>query len=278
MFGSDSSMPSSIRVLLLVNVAVFLVDFLTGGRILFQLLALNPWAVTRDLEVWRVFTYMFVHDFRGIIHVLFNMLMLWMFGVPVAREMGEKSFLRLYLLSGLFAGLCSLVFYGASGNPATVVGASGAVYALLIAFARFYPDQQLLMFFLFPIPVKYAVLIFIGISVLLINSGDGVAHIAHLGGAAFAWIYLRWFWAPSSGGFLAQWKQRRNRNRWEKAMRDGEELRRAMDEIDPILHKIGTQGLESLTRAERKRLDEVSAMKKRIHGTELPISDYYKNR
>lgn len=271
-------MPATIRTLILINVAVFLVDFVTGGRILFPLLALNPWSVTHDFEIWRVFTYMFVHDFRGIIHILFNMLMLWMFGVPVAREMGEKGFLRLYLLAGVFAGLCSLVFYGASGNPATVVGASGAVYALLVAFARFYPDQQLLMFFLFPVPVKYAVLIMAGISVLLINSGDGIAHIAHLGGAVFAWLYLRWFWSPSGGGLLAQWKQRRNRSRWEKAMRDGERLRQAMDEIDPILHKISTQGLDSLTRAERKRLDEVSALKRKLHGSDLPISDYYKNR
>lgn len=277
-FGTGSALPPSVRVLLMINVGVFLVDFLTGGRFLFQLLALDPWAVTRDLEVWRVFTYMFAHDFRGVLHILFNMLMLWMFGVPVAREMGEGGFLRLYLLSGLFAGVCSLVFYGATGNPAVVVGASGAIYALLVAFARFFPDQQLLMFFLFPVPVKYAVLIMGAISLLMVNSGDGIAHIAHLGGAVFAWVYLRWFWSPSRGGFLAQWTQRRNRNRWEKAMRDGEKLRAAMEEIDPILRKVGAQGIESLSRAERRRLDQVSELKKKVHGTELPISDYYKNR
>src|SRR5690606_39425923 len=66
-------------------------------------------------------------------------------------------------------------------------------------FARFFPEQQLLMFFLFPVPVKYAVLIMGAISLLMINAGDGVAHIAHLGGAVFAWIYLQWFWAPSRG-------------------------------------------------------------------------------
>jgi len=271
-------MPSAVRALLFINIGVFLVDRFTNGAFLFEWLSLKSWLVVGDFQVWRLFTYMFVHDYSGIMHILFNMLMLWMFGVPVAREMGEGGFLKLYLLSGLFAGLCSLVFYGATGSPAVIVGASGAVYALLVAFARFFPEQQLLMFFLFPVPVKYAVLIMGGISLLLINSGDGVAHIAHLGGAAFAWVYLNWFWAPSRGGFMAQWKQRRNRNRWEKAMRDGENLRLAMDEIDPILRKIGAQGIDSLSRAERKRLDEVSAMKKKIHGSELPISDYYKNR
>jgi membrane associated rhomboid family serine protease len=271
-------MPSVIRVLLSINVGIFLIDFLTGGRYLFPWLALDPWAVTQRFEGWRLLTYMFEHDYRSVLHIVFNMLMLWMFGVPVAREMGEGGFLRLYLFSGLFAGLCSLVFYGATGNPTVIVGASGAIYALLVAFARFFPEQQLLMFFLFPVPVRYAVIIMGAISLLLINSGDGIAHVAHLGGALFAWIYLKWFWSPSRGGFLAQWRQRRNRNRWEKAMRDGERLRAAMEEIDPILRKISESGLDSLTRAERKRLESVSEMKKRLHGSDLPISDYYKNR
>lgn len=272
-------MPRIIRVLLLLNVGVFLADSLTGGQYLTPWLALGTERVVHHLELWRLFTYMFVHATApNYLHILFNMLTLWMFGVPVAREMGEGGFLRLYLLSGLFAGLCSLVFYGATGTPTVIVGASGAIYALLVAFARFYPEQRLLMFFLFPVPSRYAVLIIGAISLLLINSGDGVAHVAHLGGALFAWVYLKWFWSPSRGGFLAQWRQRRNRNRWEKAMRDGERLREAMEEIDPILRKIGESGLGSLTRAERKRLDRVSEMKKRLHGTELPVSDYYKNR
>ena len=271
-------MPNAVKALLFINIGVFLVDRFTNGAFFFNLFSLKSWLVVGNLQVWRLFTYMFVHDYYGIMHILFNMLMLWMFGVPVARQMGESGFLRLYLLSGLFAGFCSLIFYGATGNGAVIVGASGAVYALLVAFARFFPEQQLLMFFLFPVPVKYAVLIMGAISLLMINAGDGVAHIAHLGGAVFAWVYLQWFWAPSRGGFMAQWKQRRNRNRWEKAMRDGETLRQAMDEIDPILRKVSAQGIDSLTRSERRRLDEVSAMKKKLHGTELPISDYYKNR
>lgn len=271
-------MPRIIRILLTINVGVFLADFLTGGRILTPLLALDPLSILHGFQAWRLFTYMFVHDTHGVLHILFNMLMLWMFGAPVAREMGEGGFLRLYLFSGLFAGLCSMLFYGVTGNPAIVVGASGAIFGLLVAFARFYPEQRLLMFFIFPVPVRYAVIILGAIEILLISSNDRIAHVAHLGGALFAWVYLKWFWSSSRGGFLAQWRQRRNRNRWEKAMRDGERLREAMEEIDPILRKIGESGLGSLTRSERKRLDRVSEMKKRLHGTDLPISDYYRNR
>jgi membrane associated rhomboid family serine protease len=278
-FGTaGSALPAPVRILLMANVGIFLVDYLTRGALFFPLMALDPWAVTRDFQVWRIVSYMFVHDFNGILHIAFNMLMLWMFGTPVAREMGDRSFWILYLLSGAFAGVLSLVFYGATGNPTVIVGASGAIFALLIAFARFHPDQQLLMFFLFPIPVRVAVLIFVVISLLLLRADDGIAHIAHLGGALFGWVYLRWFWSPSRGGFLAQWKQRKNRNRWEKAMRDGEKLREAMEDIDPILHKISTQGMESLSREEKKKLERVSEMKKKLHGTDLPISDYYKNR
>lgn len=271
-------MPASVRYLLILNVGIYLVDFLTHGAILTPWLALDPESVLHGGQVWRIFTYMFVHSTASFTHILFNMLMLWMFGVPVAREMGEGGFLRLYLLSGLFAGLCSLLFYGFTANPTSIVGASGAIFALMVAFARFFPDQQMLMFFIFPVPVRYAVLIIGAIELLLIGAADNIAHIAHLGGAAFGWAYLQWFWAPSRGGFLAQWKQRRNRNRWEKAMRDGQKLREAMEEIDPILRKIGAEGIDSLTRAERRRLDEVSAMKKKLHGGDLPISDYYKNR
>ena len=274
----DNAMPLSVRALLMLNVGIFLVDFITRGAFLSSWLALSPWAVTHEFQVWRLFTYMFVHDHGSVMHIVFNMLMLWMFGAPVAREMGERSFLTLYLAAGVFAGLCSLVFYGATGNPTVIVGASGAIFALLVAFARFFPDQQLLMFFIFPVPVRYAVLIIGAIELLLITSNDRIAHVAHLGGALFAWIYLR-FWAQgSNGSIVAQWKHRQLKKRWADAQREGEQLREAMEDIDPILHKIGREGIQSLTRDEKRKLDRVSEMKRRLHGNSETISDYYKDR
>jgi membrane associated rhomboid family serine protease len=271
-------MPLSVRVLLMVNVGIFLVDFVTRGAWLASWLALSPFEVTHGLQIWRLFTYMFVHDHGSVMHIVFNMLMLWMFGAPVAREMGERPFLILYLAAGVFAGLCSLVFYGATGNPSVIVGASGAIFALLVAFARYFPDQQLLMFFIFPVPVRYAVLIIGAIELLLITSNDRIAHVAHLGGALFAWLYLR-FGMPGQGrGFIAEWKHRQVRKRWADAQREGEELREAMEDIDPILHKIGREGMQALTREEKRRLDRVSEMKRRLHSNSESISDYYKNR
>jgi membrane associated rhomboid family serine protease len=278
--GPDSGMPQSVRVLLTINVALFLVDFLGRGAWVTPWLALDPWAVRHEFQVWRVVTYMFVHSTASIWHIVFNMLMLWMFGAPVAREMGERSFLMLYFGAGIFAGLCSMAWYGLLGDPTTIVGASGALFALLFAFARFFPDQRLLMMFLFPVPVRYAVIIIGAIELLLITSNDRIAHAAHLGGALFAFIYFRWLHGRFGGGagLAANWKHRQVKKRWEQAQRDGERLREAMEEIDPILRKIGREGMDSLTREERKKLEQVSEMKRRLHGTQAPVSDYYKNR
>jgi membrane associated rhomboid family serine protease len=276
----DSGMPLSVRVLFILNIGFFLGDFLTRGAYFSAWMALDPWAVTRDFQVWRLVTYMFVHDAGSIWHIVFNMLMLWMFGVPVAREMGERSFLTMYLGAGVFAGLCSMAWYGAMSDPTVIVGASGPLFALLVAFARFFPDQQLLMMFIFPVPVRYAVIIIGVIELLLITSNDRIAHVAHLGGALYAWIYLRWFFGRGGGGgFAANWKHRQVKKRWENAQRDGEKLREAMEDIDPILQKIGREGMDSLTRDERRKLERVSEMKRKLHGGgNAPPSDYYKNR
>jgi membrane associated rhomboid family serine protease len=279
-FGSpDSTMPRPIRTLLILNVAVFFIDFLTHGAYLFRWMALDPALITHGhYQYWRVFTYMFVHDYSGIMHILFNMLTLWMFGTPVAQEMGENRFWRFYLLSGLFAGLCSLLFYAVTGNNAVVIGASGAIFALMFAFARFFPTSQILLFFFFPVSAKYAVLVIGAIELLLITSNDHIAHIAHLGGALFAWIYLRWDDARGGAGFLDGFRHCRTRRRWEKARRETERVREVMEDIDPILEKISRSGIQSLTREEKSKLDRVSALKRSQRGDNITSLEDYRSR
>jgi membrane associated rhomboid family serine protease len=261
-FGApDGVLPRPIRILIGINVAVFLADFLTRGNYLFTWMALDPLLVTHGhYQYWRLLTYMFAHDYSGFIHILFNMLTLWMFGTPVAHEMGEGKFWRFYLFSGLFAGLCSLAFYAFTGNNAVIVGASGAIFALMFAFARFFPNSQILLFFIFPVSAKYAVLIIGAIELLLITSNDHIAHVAHLGGALFAWLYLRW--DDGEGGLLDGLQRWRTRRRWKKVQRETERTREAMEDIDPILEKIARQGIQSLTRDEREKLDRASALKR----------------
>ena len=279
LFGPGIGMPRPIRILLIANVAVFLADFLTRGAFLLPWMALTPYQITQDFQVWRLFTYMFVHDTTPpFLHILFNMLMLWMFGTAVVQEMGERRFWILYLLAGLFAGGCSLLFYAATGNPTVVIGSSGAIFALMTAYALFFPNQPFLMFFLFPVPAKYAVLIIGGIELLLITSGDRIAHAAHLGGALFALGWLKLNWEARALGFLGAWGDRQARRKQQKADRGSDHMRAAMENLDPILEKIGKQGMQSLTPDEKETLNRVSEMKRRQRGNEVSFEAYRKRK
>ena len=273
----NSTLPNSIRTLLFLNVGIFLIDYLTHGAYLFQWLALDPMLVTHGHhQYWRLFTYMFVHDSTSFMHILFNMLTLWMFGTPVAQQMGESRFWRFYLLAGLFAGFCSLLFYAITRNDAIVIGASGAIFALMFAFARFFPTSQILLFFFFPVSAKYPVLIIGGIELLLITSNDHIAHIAHLGGALFAWLYLRF--GEGGESVFEEVKLWRTRRRWEKVQREKEKMAAEMEDIDPILEKIARHGIQSLSREEKQKLDRVSALKRSQKGNIIPFEDYRSRR
>jgi hypothetical protein len=155
------------------------------------------------------------------------------------------------------------------------VGASGAIFALMVAFARFFPTQQFLLFFIFPVQARYAVLIIGAIELLLITSNDRIAHIAHLGGALFAWVYLRWGMEFRP---MEAIKAHREGARREQVRREEEKLQEAMVDIDPILQKISREGIQALTREEKEKLDRVSEMKRRRRGNIVDLDDYRKQR
>ena len=143
--------------------------------------------------IWQLVTYMFLHD-RGFGHILFNMLTLWMFGMDLERDWGTKHFLKYYFLCGIGAGICDVLVNAALGNLDTrTIGASGAIYGLLLAFGLLYPDRMVLMSFLFPIKAKYFVMIMGAIAFLssIGSSGSRVSNVAHLGGMLFGYAYLR---------------------------------------------------------------------------------------
>lgn len=278
-FGGSGGMPAPVKYLLIANVAVFLVDYLTRGALLHYPLALDPGAVVGGFQIWRLVTYMFVHDLNPpFLHMLFNMLMLWMFGAPVAGVLGDRKFLWMYLSAGVFAGLCSMAFYAAIGGNALIVGASGGLFALMVAFAKFFPTQQFLMFFIFPVQARYAVLIIGAIELLLITSNDRVAHVAHLGGALFAWIYLR----LDERGFnpVESLKSAKAAHEARKVEKAREETQEAMIDIDPILKKIKEQGMSALTPEEKSRLERASALKRQRKGQGkiIDIEEYRKRR
>ncbi|MBN8729469.1 MAG: rhomboid family intramembrane serine protease [Acidobacteria bacterium] len=190
-------LPPGVKWLLISNTVLFVLYFFaarTGLGSAFYHFGLVPRAVTHLLAVWQLGTYMFLHDPFGVTHILLNMLMLWMFGTTLENTWGTKRFLQYYSVCGVGAALCVVVLATLFGNAESrTIGASGAIFGLLLAFGVLFPDAQMLFMFIFPLKAKYCVMIYGAIEFLftLGSTGDGVSHVAHLGGMAFGYFYLR---------------------------------------------------------------------------------------
>ena len=204
-FGPGIMTPA-VKMLIWANVGVFVAGALVPplGSLLIDLFGLRPQAVLTGLRIWQPVTYLFLHG--GFSHILFNMLVLWMFGVQLERLWGLSFFLRYYFITGIGAGVATIgagLLPFAFSEPtyfAVTIGASGAIYGLLMAFAIYYPNTPILMFLLFPVPAKYFVMIIGAITFLSVPRSAGVAHIAHLGGLVVGYVYLK----RSGGGGLAR--------------------------------------------------------------------------
>jgi membrane associated rhomboid family serine protease len=202
-FGPGPISPA-VKWLIIANVVMFLATLAYGRIVLY--LGLSPEIIVERLWVWQLVTYLFLHG--GPAHILFNMLGIWMFGVELERLWGTRQFLKYYAITGVGAGLTVLAVGILLGSQsvtykAITIGASGALYGLLVAFAFYYPDRPLLMFFLFPIPAKYFVMI-VGAMAFLSTPNQGVSETAHLGGLAIGYLYLR----AGRGGLTAELKYR----------------------------------------------------------------------
>jgi membrane associated rhomboid family serine protease len=184
----------AVKALIIANVAMFVVTKLVP--VVGAPFALVPEEVLTGLRVWQLATYLFLHG--GIFHILFNMLTLWMFGVELERMWGSRYFIKYYFIAGVGAGLTQIVASLIPVGPfeslyyAQTIGASGAIYGLLLAYALYFPRRQLMFFGIFPIEVRYFVLIMGAISLLSAADGaSGVAHLAHLGGILAGYLYLK---------------------------------------------------------------------------------------
>jgi len=170
-------------------VGLFLVTFLFPRTTIY--LALTPYLVVRERAIWQVVTYMFIHG--GTWHILFNMLALFIFGTPLERKLGSSEFLLYYFITGVGAGLATLVINWYTGLAIIpVVGASGAIYGLLLAYATLYPDARLFIFGILPLRAPIAVLLFAGLALFsqLTGTRNGVAHLTHLAGFVFGYLYF----------------------------------------------------------------------------------------
>jgi membrane associated rhomboid family serine protease len=193
-FGPGPLTPA-IKMIVAANVVVFLVDSIVPAMTL--AFGLRPADVVEGLRIWQPFTYMFLHG--GIFHILFNMLALWMFGVELERMWGSRYFTKFYFVAGGGAALTTLLLsftpfpFADRLYDSLTIGASGAVYGVLLAYAMYFPNRPIYMYLFFPIPAKYFVMIMGAISLYssMSAAGGGIAHTTHLGGLVAAYLYLK---------------------------------------------------------------------------------------
>ena len=283
-----------LRFLLLVNAAIFLMAFfgknyplnLPGvgyGSLREYIVYFGAFFPTSPLEVWRYVTYMFVHvDFM---HFFFNMLMLWMFGSEVAEWMGSRHFVSMYFFCGVFAALFSfgMCLLGLTNNP--IIGASGALMGIFVAYYKFFPERMLLMFFIIPMKIKHAIWVMIFLDIFFAGSGDMIAHFAHLGGVVAGFIYMAIYQngsnvlynSPLSGLFrlFSSNPEKYNRASSSRSYRSSEEPEVLEGEVfyvdeqkrmDDILRKVEREGIQSLSESEREFLLKAGDKLRRRRG------------
>lgn len=257
MYGRGSQMgfgpsvtPPVIKNLLIANGVVFILQLLTrspAGDLLSEFGAVSPWAVWVEFKFWQPFTYMWLHSAYSPFHIIFNMLMLWMFGSQLALVWGEERFLRYYLACGIGAGvliatlpwmavLLGLMPASASLSIPTL-GASGAVMGVILAFSFTWPDRTLMLIFP-PMPIKAIYIIPFMLFLEYASGPSNVSHLGHGGGLVVGWIYLvregRTPGAPTLQGL--QHKFRRWRMRQKIRSVHNEEQRKRKRDDDPPYH------------------------------------------
>jgi len=291
-FGGFSFFPPVLKYMILINVGAFLVqNIFEGGVFTYGGMPIADWFAVHfylwplgsgAFHVWQVVTYMFLHG--GFWHLFFNMLMLWMFGMEVENTWGSQKFLIFYFACGLAAGLANLLIAPLFATPGPTIGASGSVYGVLVAFAMMFPNRYVYIYFLLPVKAKYLITFFIALEVYngMAGSIDGVAHIAHLGGAVLAaiWVILDNRGSIDSMIGLIQTRgssRTKMQSSWTSTTREADfydinttaqdktsdpEFTYYQKQIDDILDKISKQGYSGLTEEEKRLLLDAS---KKIH-------------
>ena len=302
------NIPVVTKNLLLVNIIAFVATWILQlrGLDLNDLLGLH-FFMAADFQVWQLLTYMFLHS--GFTHILFNMFALWMFGVVIENVWGPKKFLFYHISCGVGAGIMqeiaqffSFYFTISAQDPTvgfgelfaighqlstqlngwTTIGASGAVYAILLAFGMIFPNERI---FIFPLPIpikaKWFVMFYVAIDLFsaMSSSGDNVAHMAHLGGMLFGYLMIRyWNNHPTAGYGRSNGRQffDRLKENFEKRSQPKMKVHKGgtndreddwefnarkkqnQEEIDRILDKIRRSGYDSLTKEEKQKLFDSS--------------------
>ncbi|NTU59410.1 MAG: rhomboid family intramembrane serine protease [Chlorobiaceae bacterium] len=261
--GGFQVIPPAIKTIIFVNVLVFLLQNTPFGQVLTTVGALWPLGTNNpegySFQIWQPLTYMFLHG--GFAHIFFNMFALWIFGAEIENYWGTKHFTIYYLVCGI--GAAALNLLTTVGTMYPTVGASGAIYGVLLAFGMMFPERYIFLYFLVPVKAKYfvagyAFIEFIsGLGGRGMGSGSDIAHFAHLGGMIVGFVYIiimrnewsigRLFRKISGAG-----RKKSGPQLWKGGDKKNDNASEA--EIDAILDKISSRGYESLTAEEKRKL------------------------
>ena len=226
---------------MIVSGSVYLLSTLGGRSFTLSLstsFGLIPEAVTGSFAIWQLASYIFLHG--GFAHILFNMFALWMFGSDLERTWGTREFTRFFFICGIGAGISSVVADPSSAIP--TIGASGSIYGILLAYGLLWPNRTILLIpFMIPIKVKYYVMFIGGLAFMFSVSGrgaGGIAHVAHLGGMIFAYLYIKWarhtmrFSIRNLRRYYDHWKREQLRRKFEVYYKRRQQQRRPADPND----------------------------------------------
>ncbi len=259
--------PTVIRVIISINVAVFIIQAFTStdfNRFLFSIFAFDPdWSVAL-MQPWRFVTYMFLHG-SGL-HLIFNMLWLWWMGRAVEENVGPRTFMVLYFGAGIGGVILNMGFSLIFGYN-YVIGASGAVFGIMVAFAYLFPRTPIMLLFLPPIEARFLVAGLIAFDLIFIGAGDNIARDVHLGGAGIGYLLISAHYAGTDLSAIVRslenlFRRKRvvkpkNKNMY--SVSDVEIMEESdADELDEILEKISKKGYDSLSAEEKKKLFDLS--------------------
>jgi membrane associated rhomboid family serine protease len=286
---------AAVKTLILINVVVFIIQALfTRDRLIERWFAAEAYSILHQYQIWRLFTAPFLHHTRDILHIVFNMWFLWMVGREMESMYGSREFTFMYVIAGAFSTLCWTLFneFGPDGGQGTMVGASGAVMAVLVIFTLYYPRREILFFFI-PVQMWVVLLIYLGGNLLgllqllqgagIVTGGPRTAFVAHLAGAAYglAYWYFGWRWSRLFTAVRPRWprlrvvrppeplerKRPRESVPTSRAAASGSSRAVAtptiseidLDErLDEVLAKIAREGRDALNADDRWILEEAS--------------------
>ncbi|MFC1520901.1 rhomboid family intramembrane serine protease [Elusimicrobiota bacterium] len=264
MFTSPQNLTRPVKILLLAIIAGYIAGSI-WPQLLYSNLGLVPARVIKSFWIWQIVTYMFLHG--GLLHLLFNMFAVYMFGDVLCNYWGEKFFVKYFFICGF--GAAALTIATGPGSAIPTIGASGAIYGLLYGWAREFPNSKLYLYGILPVRAKHLVIFLFIMEFALSSQPSAIARFAHLGGLATGWLYFRfpliteWLYYYYSNmiptGSYPKQKRKNPKQGPRKSAPDDD------PDLDNILDKISKHGMESLTEKEIEVLKTASKKYKNKH-------------